>query len=75
MVMGAAGQVTVWLNGRRVVTEVDSLLRRDQIQQDVQLRSGENEVVLKVMTWREANFIFRLSDLDGKPFGDLKIEP
>jgi hypothetical protein len=40
------------------------------------LRSGENEVLLKIGAARDQRlaFVFRLADLDGKPFADVNNE-
>ena len=41
----------------------------------VTLRSGENEILIKVGVQRERlGFVFRISDLDGKPFEDISNE-
>ena len=69
---GADDVVSIWLNGRRVVNEQNTKLLKDKEHLEVQLRSGENEILIKTGVPRErAAFYFRICDLDGKPFEDL----
>ncbi|MEI6233180.1 MAG: PQQ-binding-like beta-propeller repeat protein [Planctomycetota bacterium] len=72
---GAEDVISIWVNGRRVVNEVYTWAQRDKESVEVQLRSGENEILIKVGVNRDRlAFIFRLADLDGKPFDDIKNE-
>jgi hypothetical protein len=57
------------------VNEVYTWAQRDKESADVQLRSGENEILIKVGVQRDRlAFIFRVADLDGKPFDDIQNE-
>ncbi len=72
---GADDVISIWVNGRRVVNEVYTSALKDKELFEVQLRSGENEILIKagVQSGRLA-FIFRMADLDGKPFDDIQNE-
>ena len=73
---GAKDIVSIWLNGKRVVNEVETDERKDRNVQEVTLRSGENEILIKVGCQRDQRlgFVFRLADVDGKPFTDVTNE-
>jgi hypothetical protein len=76
LLFGAKDMVSIWVNGKRVASEVETDERKDRNVQEVTLRSGENEILLKVGCQREQRlgFIFRLADIDGKPFTDISNE-
>jgi len=73
---GAKDMVSIWLNGKRVVNEIETDERKDRNVQEVTLRSGENEILIKVGCQRDQRlgFVFRLADVDGKPFTDVTNE-
>ncbi|HEY3322221.1 MAG TPA: PQQ-binding-like beta-propeller repeat protein [Planctomycetota bacterium] len=73
MLFGANEIVSIWLNGKRVVNELETQVQKDKEAVDVQLRSGENEVLIKIGASRDGRgqFVFRLSDFDGRPFSDV----
>jgi hypothetical protein len=76
LLFGAEDTVSIWLNGKRVVSELETQPRKDKELVEVQLRSGENEILIKVGCPREKRlgFMFRIADLDGKPFADINNE-
>lgn len=76
LLFGAQEIVSVWLNGKRVVSELETQPQKDKELVEVPLRSGENEVLLKIGAARDQRlaFVFRLADLDGKPFADVNNE-
>jgi hypothetical protein len=73
---GAKDMVSIWVNGKRVASEVETDERKDRNVQEVTLRSGENEILIKVGCQREQRlgFVFRLADIDGKPVSDINNE-
>ena len=76
LLFGAQDMVSIWLNGKRVATEVETQAQKDKEAVEVQLRSGENEILIKVGCQREQRlgFVFRLADQDGRPFPDITNE-
>ena len=72
---GADDVISIWVNGKRVANEVYTSAQKDKELVEVQLRSGENEILIKtgIQSGRLA-FIFRVADLDGKPFDDIQNE-
>ncbi|MCY3023538.1 MAG: hypothetical protein NTW87_31545 [Planctomycetota bacterium] len=76
LLFGAQDMISVWLNGKRVVSELETQAQKDKEVIEVQLRSGENELLLKVGVPRDQRlgFVFRLADPDGKPFADVQNE-
>lgn len=72
---GADDVVTIWINGRRVVNEVYTYPQKDKEAVEVELRNGENEVLIKTgIQHGRLAFVFRIADLDGKPFADISNE-
>jgi len=76
LLFGAKDMVSMWLNGKRVVSELESIEQKDKDSIEVNLRSGENEVLIKVGCQKDQRlgFVFRLADTDGKPFPDVTNE-
>ena len=76
LLFGANDMISIWINGRRVVNELETQGQKDREAVEVQLRSGENEVLIKVGCPRDQRlgFVFRLAELDGKPFADFQNE-
>ena len=76
MLFGAQDMLSIWLNGKRVVSELESWPEKDKDAREIQLRSGENEILIKVGAQKDQRlgFVFRLADLDGKPFPDVSNE-
>ncbi|HYG78046.1 MAG TPA: PQQ-binding-like beta-propeller repeat protein [Planctomycetota bacterium] len=73
LLFGAKDMVSIWLNGKRIVNELETYDQKDKESVDVNLRSGENEVLIKVGCPRDQRlgFVLRLADTDGKPFTDV----
>ncbi len=72
---GSDDQGKIWLNGKEVFANPEggwAVLDRDVI--PVTLKAGKNSVLVKVcngeLSW---GFFFRITDTDGNPFEDLKI--
>ena len=68
-------QGKVFLNGKEVFTNTGAhSVRLDRYTIPVTLKSGENSILVKVcneeVKWE---FYLRITDLDGKPFTDLKV--
>jgi outer membrane protein assembly factor BamB len=76
MLFAAQDMVSIWLNGKRVVNELETYAQKDKEAFDVQLRSGENEILIKVGVPKDQQlkFVFRLAEPDGKPFTDINNE-
>ena len=76
LLFGAQDMVSIWLNGKRVVNELETQAQKDKETIEVQLRSGENEILIKAGVSRDQRlgFVFRLADLDGRPFPDVQNE-
>jgi len=76
LLFGAQDMVSIWLNGKRVVSELETQAIKDKETADVQLRSGENEILIKVGVPKDQplRFVFRLAEPDGKPFTDINNE-
>jgi len=73
LLFGCRDVVSIWLNGRRVVTESVPGDSRDGQAVDVSLNAGENEILLKLATPEgRLGFFFRLADENGRPFDDLQ---
>ena len=68
-------QGKVWLNGKEVFTNTEAHSAIiDRYTVPVTLRSGENSVLVKVCEEEEGwGFYLRITDTDGNPFEDLKI--
>ena len=68
-------QGTVWLNGEEVFTHTKSHSAIiDRYTVPVTLRSGENSILVKVCEEKDGwGFYLRITDTDGTPFEDLKI--
>ncbi|RKU18687.1 hypothetical protein C6503_09120 [Candidatus Poribacteria bacterium] len=68
-------QGKVWLNGKEVFTNTEAhsaIIDRYTI--PVTLKSGENSILIKVCEEEEGwGFYLRITDTDGNPFEDLKI--
>ncbi len=69
-------QGTVWLNGKQVFShQRTSGARIDRYTIPVPLEQGENTILIKVCNSRQTwDFYFRLTDIDGNPFTDLKFK-
>jgi len=76
LLFGAQDIVSIWLNGKRVANELETQPQKDKETAEVQLRSGENEILIKVGVSRDQRlgFVFRIADKDGKPFADISNE-
>ncbi len=69
---GADDMVSIWVNGRKVVTERSPGRGKDSGAVAVQLNKGKNEILLKVGTnGGRCGFYFRVADDNGRPFDDL----
>ncbi len=69
---GADDVISIWVNGKRVVNELYTGAQKDKETAEVQLRNGENEILIKVGVPRERLACYlRLADLDGRPFDDI----
>jgi len=70
-------QGKVWLNGKEVFTNTEAHSATiDRYTVPVTLRSGENSILVKVCEQEEGwGFYLRITDTDGNPFEDLKINP
>ena len=56
-----------------MVNEVYTSAQKDKETAEVQLRSGEMKSLIKVGVQRDRlAFVFRLADVDGKPFDDIR---
>ena len=68
-------QGKIWLNGKEVFTNTEAHSATiDRYTVPVTLRSGENSILVKVCEEEEGwGFYLRITDTDGKPFEDLKI--
>ena len=68
-------QGKVWLNGTEVFTNTDAHSATiDRYTIPVTLKSGKNSILVKVCEAGEGwGFYLRITDTDGKPFEDLKI--
>ncbi len=68
-------QGKVWLNGKEVFTNTEAHSATiDRYTVPVTLRSGENSLLVKVCEEKEGwGFYLRITDTDGNPFEDLKI--
>jgi hypothetical protein len=65
-------RLSIWLNGRRVVTESTPGEGKDRACAEVVLNAGENEVLIKTATpGGKLTFFFRVADENGRPFEDL----
>ncbi len=72
---GAQESISIWVNGKRLVDDRETQPRQDIEAVAIDLRAGENDVLIKVGALRDKlGFIFRIADLDGRPFGDIKNE-
>lgn len=72
---GADDSISIWINGKRVANEIYTYPQKDKEALEVQLRGGENEILIKVGSLHgKLAFVFRVADLDGKPFADIKNE-
>ena len=72
---GAQETISIWVNGKRVVDDRETTPRQDVEAFAIDLRPGENDVLIKVGALREKlGVIFRIADLDGRPFADVKNE-
>ena len=69
-------QGIVWLNGEKVFEHFrTSGVQIDRYTIPVTLKKGENSILVKVgNVWLNWDFYLRLTDADGKPFGDLKFK-
>ena len=73
---GSGTQSKLWLNGEEVFTHSDShSIAMDQDTIPVTLKQGENSILVKVCSEDTyfMGFYLRITDMDGKPFNDLKI--
>ena len=73
---GSGTQAKIWLNGEEVFTHSNShSLAMDQDSIPVTLKQGENSILVKVCSEGAyfLGFYLRITDIDGKPFDDLKI--
>ena len=70
-------QGKVWLNGKEVFTNTEAHSAIiDRYTVPVTLRAGENSILVKVCEEKEGwGFYLRITDTDGKPFRDLKVNP
>ena len=68
-------QGKVFLNGKEVLTNTEAHSATiDRYTVPVRLRSGENSILVKVCEEEEGwGFYLRITDTDGNPFEDLKI--
>ena len=72
---GGQESISIWVNGKPVIQDRETALRQDNDAQQVELRAGENEILIKAGALHDKlEFIFRLADLDGRPFSDVKNE-
>ena len=74
---GSDDQAKIWLNGESVYTDSTAhSVALDQATIPVTLKPGENSILVKVcdeeIFW---GFYLRITDTDGKPLEDLKINP
>ena len=69
-------QGLVWLNGKKGFEHFrTSGVKIDRYTIPVTLKKGENTLLVKVgNAWQAWDFYLRLTDADGKPFGDLKFK-
>ena len=69
-------QGLVWLNGKKVFEHFrTSGVQLDRYTFSVTLKKGENTLLVKVgNAWLAWDFYLRLTDADGKPYGDLKFK-
>ena len=73
---GRDDQGKIWLNGKEVFANENmgwAILDNDTV--PVTLKAGKNTILVKVcngeLSW---GFFFRITDADGNPFEDLKID-
>ena len=72
---GVNDTVSVWLNGKRVVTQSSPGAAKDSQAVEVTLREGDNDVLLKAgVPNSRLYFFFRIADANGKPLDDLPRE-
>jgi hypothetical protein len=75
LLFGCNDRISIWLNGKRVVTESAPGEGRDRQTAEAALTAGENEVLIKAATGGgRLSFFFRIADEDGRPFDDLRRE-
>jgi hypothetical protein len=69
---GANDTLTIWVNGKRAVTQGSPGPNKDSQAVEVPLREGENELLLKVgVPGGKLHFFFRIADANGRPYEDL----
>lgn len=74
LLYGVNDAISIWVNGRRVVTERNPGGQKDREAMPIRLKDGENEILIKAgCPYGQLYFIFRLSDENGRPFDDLKM--
>lgn len=72
LLYGAQSMLSIWVNGRRVVTEESPGREKDSGATTVTLQSGENRVLIKVAVQGGGPyFYFRIADENGRPFDHL----
>jgi hypothetical protein len=73
---GVNDTVSIWLNRQRIVTQSSPGATKDGRAIEINLRQGENEILLKAGTpaWGRLHFFLRIADPDGRPFEDLPTE-
>jgi len=68
--------IRIWLNGKEVLST--KKYRAAAIDQDivpVSMRRGSNEILVKVCSGGDWGFYLRITDAEGKPFGNLEYVP
>jgi hypothetical protein len=72
---GVNDTISIWINGKRVVTQSSPGAGKDCQAVEVPLREGDNEVLLKAgAPSGRLCFFFRIADTNGRPFDDLPKE-
>jgi hypothetical protein len=73
MLFGCNDRVSIWLNGRPVVSDASPGEGKDRQAADVSLDAGENEILLKLSTpGGRLSFFCRLADENGRPLGEAR---
>jgi len=75
LLFGVNDVISIWVNGRKVVNERYPGPQKDREAVQVRLKEDDNEILIKTACPSgQLHFIFRLSDENGRPFDDLKMQ-
>ncbi|HYF52415.1 MAG TPA: PQQ-binding-like beta-propeller repeat protein [Planctomycetota bacterium] len=72
LLYGVNDMISIWVNGRREVSEAAPGNAKDRELKAVNLVNGMNEVLIKVgVQQQQLGFFFRIADENGRPFDDV----